>query len=296
MIGAGSAIRLGFTQAFSRWATGFFCILVSIAEVFCGVILMLGFLAWLNGGARSGPIAIGAAVLGMLSARILLAFVHGGAIRQSAAWLEGRGTGTTLEEMFTAAPRSLGWFLWTLPIELLGALWKWVGLGALLFAYGRALLTRDGGFSASVTLAMFVTLALPLALGWALLRRAALIAAVRDELGPFAAASRGLSWIAARPGAWFAVLAVGVLAGAGAELVISMFGSAVSPEGGLDLIEPVIASELAGGVLVAFTWALFELVILFGFTALQSHPTPPPAPAPLPPAPDLPPPAVATPL
>jgi hypothetical protein len=74
-----------------------------------------------------------------------------------------------------------------------------------------------------------------------------------------------------------------------------MFGSAVSPEGGLQLIEPVIASELAGGVLVAFTWALFDLVILFGCTALQSHPTPPPAP-PLPLGPDLPPPAVATPL
>src|SRR5881394_1874331 len=110
MIDAGTAVKLAFTQAASRWATGLFAVLASFGEVFGGVVALLGAIAWLDGGEKSAPVALGAAFASVLAARILLAFVHGGAIRQSAAWLRGQGTGTTLEEMFTAAPRSMMWF------------------------------------------------------------------------------------------------------------------------------------------------------------------------------------------
>lgn len=292
MISAGTAIRLGFVQAGSRWATGLFAALATMVEVFAGVVGMLGALAWLLGYSRAGPIALLTTVLCLLASRVLLTFVQGGAIRHGAKWLKGEATGTSLEEMFAAAPRSLAWLSWTLPLELLGMLWKWVGLAALLWAYGRALVTGHGGAGASFTLALFVTLALPLALLWAMLSRAALVAAVRDDVGPFVAASRALAWISARPGAFFAVLLVGLAGAMGAQLVLSIFGGAVSPDGASSL-EHGIAEQLAGGVLAAFVAALFDLFILHGFTALVSAPSPvaPAAPAvAIAPVPDLPPP------
>lgn len=278
MISTGAAIKLGFTQAASRWATGLFAVLASTAEVIAGVIALLAFFAWLNGGERTAPVAIAAAVAALLAARILLAFVHGGAIRQSAAWLKGLPSGTTLEEMFHAAPRSLAWFAWTLPIELLGALWKWLGLAALLWAYGRALATGAAGCSAALSLSMFTVLSLPLAIGWSALRRAALVAAVRDELGPFDAMARAAATLLARPGAHLAVLIVGLAGAFVAETMLSIFGSVLSPSELLAL-EPTLASQLGVGSLVAFAVALFELVILYGFTALETGPAPAPHPA-----------------
>lgn len=294
MISAGTAIRLGFLQAASRWATGLFAALATMVEVFAGVVGMLGALAWLQGYSRAGPIAILTTVLCLLASRVLLTFVQGGAIRHSAKWLKGESTGTSLEEMFHAAPRSLAWLLWTLPIELLGMLWKWLGLAALLWAYGRALVTGHGGAGASFTLALFVTLAFPLALLWAVLSRAALVAAVRDDVGPFVAATRALAWISERPGAFFAVLVVGLAGATGAEVVLSIFGSGMSPERTVSL-EYGLADQLAGGLLVAFVGALFDLAILHGFTALVSAPAPAPPPLPAPvvpiaPVADLPPP------
>ncbi len=280
MISAPAAIRLGFTQAASRWATGLFAVLASCAEVLAGMTLMLGALALMLGHERAGPAALLAAVLGLLAARIMLALVHGGAIRQSARWLRGESSGTTLEELFHAAPYALGWLLWTLPLELLGALWKWVGLAALLWAFGHALAARSGGVSASLALAMFLTLVLPLALFWALVRRTALVAAVRDGLGPLDAALEAVDRIANRPLAYVGVLIVGLSGALAADVFLSMFGGALSPDGGE--LEPALASQLVGGVLAAFTGALFELVILFGFTALESEPAAPP---PLPVAP-----------
>lgn len=270
MIATSAAIKLGFTQAFSRWATGLFAALASMAEVFAGVIAMLGAVSWLQGDARTPKVAMLAAVLTMLCARILLALVQGGAIRHSAAWLKGQGSGTTLEEIFSAAPRSLAWFLWTLPIELVATLWKWVGLAMVVFAYGRALGTHHAGGGAALTLALFLTLALPLALGWAALRRATLVISVRRDLGAWAAASQAVAALTARTGAFYAVLFTGLFTGGIAEAVLSVLSSGLSPSNASGF-EPMIASQLASGVLLAFAAALFELVILYGFTALDSE-------------------------
>jgi hypothetical protein len=274
MTSAGTALKLGFTQAASRWATGLFAVLATVVEVIAQVIGVLGGLCWVEGDARTGPIALAAGFVCALCGRLMLALVQGGAIRQSAAWLKGQGTGTTLEEMFTAAPRSLAWFLWMLPVELFAMLWKWLGLAALLLAYGRAFAAHRGAVSAAAALAMFLTLSLPLALGWAGLRRAALVSAVRDEVGPWVASTRALAALGGRPGAHLVVLLVGVAGAVVSETVLSVFGSAVSrPE--LMAVEPMIAGQLAIGALVAFTAALFDLVILYGFTALDLPPKPP---------------------
>lgn len=286
MTTASAALRLAFSQAPSRWATALFAVLATFADVMGSSIALLGGAAWLAGAERTARVALLGALLVALVSRTLLAFVHGGAIRQSAAWLRGEGTGTALEEMFAAAPHSLRWFLWTLPIELLATLWKWLGLAAVVVAYGYALGTGRAGFSASVAFALFFTLSLPLALGWAALARATLVSAVREGLAPFAAASRALTELAARPGAYLAVLVTGAFGAALAEAMLSLFGSAFTPSGNLDL-EPMLARQLAVGLLTAFTAALFELVILYGFTALAVAP-PPPAPL----APPLAPPTV----
>jgi hypothetical protein len=263
-----AALRLGFQQAVSRSGTTLFAVLATIAEVLAGTTAMLGMFLWLDEAHKPAELAFGAAVVGILSARIMLALVQGGAIKQSDAWLRGQGSGGTMEEIFNAAPTSLAWFAWTLPIELLGAAWKWLGLAAGLYAFTHALAAGHGGFSASVALAAFVCLSVPLAIAWSALRRATLVSSLRRGVGPFRASAAALTALIQRPGAFAVVLFVGLFGAAVCEGGLSLVSSIISPD---DFgLETALTQQLCVAVLVGFTTAMFDLAILYGFTALDS--------------------------
>jgi hypothetical protein len=270
MTSAPTAIRLGFTQTASRWATSLFAALASIAEALAGITAMLGALAWLDDRERSGVLAFGAAIAGVLAARILLTLVQGGAVRQSGAWLGGQSSGSTMEEILAAAPRALGWFAWTLPIEALAALWKWVGLAAVLYGYGHAVSARHGGCSAALAFSAFTCIAVLLGLGWAALSRATLVWTVRRQVGPFRASAAAFTALLERPGSFFLVLVVGLVGAAVVTFGIGLFASGLTPD--QQDVEEILMGQLATGVLIAFGSALFDLVILYGFTALEADP------------------------
>jgi hypothetical protein len=263
-----TAIRLGFQQTLSRWASSLFAVLASIAEVLAGLTALLGAAAWLDGGEKSSAAAFGASVAGMLSARILLVLVHGGAVRQSGAWLTGQTTGSTMEEILAAGPKSLGWFAWMLPIDLFAALWKWLGVFAVLFGYAHALGARHAGCSASLAFSGYVTVLLLLALGWALLGRMTLVWTVRRPFGPFRASADALVALLQRPGHFLAVLITGIAGTAVVSAVVSLFASGLTPD--RQGLEQVMMGQLTTGILIGFGSALFELVILYGFTALEA--------------------------
>jgi hypothetical protein len=154
--------------------------------------------------------------------------VHGGAVRQSGAWLTGQTTGSTMEEIFAAGPKSLGWFAWMLPIDLFAALWKWLGLFAVLLGYAHALGARHGGCSASLAFSGYVTVLLLLGLGWALLGRMTLVWTVRRPEGPFRASADALVALLQRPGHFIAVLLTGIAGTAVVSAVVSLFASGSS--------------------------------------------------------------------
>jgi hypothetical protein len=268
---ASNAIRLGFQQSASRWATSLFAVLASIGEVLAGATLMMAGVAYAEGGERSSAVAVGAGLAGLLASRILLALVQGGAVRQSGAWLKGQGTGSTMEEVLAAAPKSLAWFAWTLPIEVFASLWKWLGLAAVLFGYVHAIATREAGCSASLALSAFACIAFFLAVGWSLLSRATLVWTVRRANGPFHASADALLALVRRPGAFFAVLATGLFGAAALSAVISVMANALTPD--QQGLEQILSGQLATGVLLAFGGAWFDLVILYGFTALEADAT-----------------------
>jgi hypothetical protein len=267
---ASNAIRLGFTQTASRWATSLFAALAAIAEALAGVTALLGGLAWLDDREGSGMVALGAAIAGVLAARIMLALVQGGAVRQSGAWLSGQSSGTTMEELLAAAPRSLGWFAWTLPIEALGALWKWLGIGAVLYGYGHALSARHAGCTAALAFSAFTCLAIALGLAWGALSRATLVWAVRRQTGPFRAAADALTALLKRPGAFGLVLVTGLIGATVLSFGIGLLANGLTPD--QQDVEEILMGQLATGVLIAFGGALFDLFILYGFTALEAEP------------------------
>jgi hypothetical protein len=269
MSSASAAIRLGITQTASRWATALFAALASIAEVLAGTTATFGFLAWVDGSQNSPQVAMGAAVAGVFAARILLWLVHGGAVRQSAAWLRGQHTGTTLEEIFYASPRSLAVFAWSIPLELLTTAWKWLGIAAVVYGYGRALSVGHGGCPAALAFAGYLVAVLPIGLGWAALRRVALVNAVHHDVGAWKAATLGVASLVRRPLAFLGVLLLGLFASAMVDTGLSFLGSALGPAGGAG-IEPMVASQLAVGVLLATAAALFDLFLVYAFTALEA--------------------------
>lgn len=63
--------------------------------------------------------ALGGFASAALFSRVLGALIAGGVLRQGAAAFQGRPVGPLLQEVLAAAPRTLSFALWTLPLELL---------------------------------------------------------------------------------------------------------------------------------------------------------------------------------
>ena len=267
---AGEAVSMAVSQAFTRSPSTLFAVLVTTFEALSGLLLTMSLWSMLAGGDKVVPVAFAAAIVCLVCSRLLLAIVHGGAIRQSVAWLEGRPVGTALEQMWLAAPRSLSWFSLVLPLDLLATVWKWVGIAATTVAYLRAFGTGHAGGAASLALAMFIVTSIPLALAWGVIKRASLVSAVRDELPSTAAFGRAAITLITRPLGFTGLLIGGAVVAGVAHGALAVAASLFAPRAqALQFaIEPRLINHLVVALLGACLVAVVELVVLYGFAAL----------------------------
>ncbi|MHB8874435.1 MAG: hypothetical protein ACYC8T_12175 [Myxococcaceae bacterium] len=291
MNGPGSssrALSLGAKQALSLWPAALAVFGCGAAEVLAGLIATVGVLEWLTGSSQVGQAALGAALSAWLAARILRALAEGGAIRQGAERMTGRGFLPLAAEAVRAAPRSLSFLAWSLPLELLYAGWRTLALIATLGAYFQALGTKQTGVLSSAALALFLTLSIPVAIAWALWGRVAFVRAVRRDEGVLISLYQAAGELWRRPWPRVIVLFATGAAAVAAELVLGGFVNALSssqPEPSLRL---ALAGQVVGGILVAYVASLVELARLQALLALElgdegtlpvpRPPSPPPAP------------------
>lgn len=269
-----AALKLGFSQVLSRWPMTLLAVLLGLLEPLGASVMTISMLMWL-GGAKAGAIGCALSAVAFFFARVLQLLVLGGAIRQSAHWLDGRPVGFAFEEVWAAAPRVLSFVVWALPLDLIFTAWRWVGVVATSVAFARALGAMHAGAWAAASLAWFVTLALVLTLGWAFIRRVALVATVRNDVPSTVGLALGCAQLAQTPWSYVAVLLVGVLLGALSEGALSISGSVLAPRGAAGfMLEPQLVGQLCIGVLGATVASLCELVTIYGFTALMPQRAP----------------------
>lgn len=279
MTGAGSgagrgatawgALGLGAAQAVSLWPVAVLTFLARAAESTSALIASAGLLLHLVDGARASLATLGGALTGWLLARILRALLEGAALRQGQERQLAREVRTLLREVLSAAPRSLYFLFWMAPLELLAQSWRWLALLAAVGAYLQALGQGSHGFSASASLALYLTLLLPLAIAFAAWRRVGFVRSVARDQSALLSLSQAASALWNRPWPYLAVLfATGLLA-AVADFSLSALVASLSPPSAPDQLELSFVSRLVSAILVSFPAALLELWLLQAFLALD---------------------------
>jgi hypothetical protein len=277
------ALRLGFQQAVSLWPAAIAAFLCGAAEVLAGLVLMLGLLAWVQGGfSHVGMAALGASGTGWLAARTLRALVEGGAIRQGSQRMRKKGFLSLAVEASRAAPRSLSFLWWSVPLELLHLVGSSVAVAAGLLAYARALGEQQGGVLSSAALALRLSLIVPVSIAWALWGRVALVRAVNRDQGVLISLFEAAGVLARRPWPRVLILLVTGFAALIAQAVLTGMVNAVMPGFGEAQVDwdLSLAGQWVAGVLISFWAALIELTRLQSLLALELEEEPPVAPPP----------------
>jgi hypothetical protein len=262
--GTAQALSLGAQQAVSLWPAALGLFLCGAAEVLAGLVAVLGALEWATDSANVGLAALGGAVVVWLAARVLRALVEGGALRQGAARMQRRGFLPLAAEAVSAAPRTLSFLAWSLPLELLYAAGAGLAMLTASAAYFGALGAKHGGFLSSASLALLLTLWAPAAVAWALWGPVAFVRAVRRDEGVLVSLYDAAGELWRRPWQRLAVLVVTGAAAAVAELVLGGMVSVFSAPS----LPSTVAGQLVSGLLAAYVAGLVGLCRLQAFLAL----------------------------
>ena len=262
------ALRSGAHFALSRWPVALACMAAAGTEALAAVVLQLALLAAPSGAAALLAGVLGAGVLAAL-ARLLGVVVQVASLRQGAAWLAGRQEEPAVDALWAAAPRATAFWAWTLPLDLWGFLWKWVGLAAVSTGLVTAFVRQRGGVAAAGAFAGFVTVGLLLYALDAVWRRTALVRAVLHDQGVARSLVEAVALVAQRPLARAAAVAVPLAVAVGALLFFNLLAAPFSARAGHGGLELQLAGALAAALPSAMAWAVLELWALQALAALD---------------------------